>query len=172
MSTPNYEAELKLLQAGATRIWRDDLRRLVMETQANRCERVTYEDVRPVRAFPLGNARRLIGITDADGKHIGLIKDLDDCDAQTRHLLEEELDKRYFIPTVTEVISFKIKMGVHSWEVVTDRGPRVFDVRERDDYRLVPPTRLLIRDVDGNRYEIPDYSALDVKTVDLIEQVL
>ncbi len=92
--------------------------------------------------------------------------------ATTRALLENELDQRYFIPLVITVNSFRLKLGVQSWEVVTDRGPRAFDVRERDDYRVLPTHRLLIRDVDGNRYEIPDYTALDPRTVDAIEQVL
>jgi len=34
----------------------------------------------------------------------------------------------------------------------------------------LPGRRLLLRDVDGNRYEIPNYRALDARSLDLLEQ--
>ena len=43
----------------------------------------------------------------------------------------------------------------------TDRGRVIFQVRTRDDVRVLSATRLLFRDADGNTYEVADSSALD-----------
>ena len=59
-----------------------------------------------------------------------------------------------------------------SWDVETDRGPHHFDMRDRDDVRLVAGNRLLIIDADGNRYEVPDYSRLDSRSRGILEQLL
>jgi hypothetical protein len=168
----DLSTELKVLNPETARLGRDDLRRLVIKTQNGAGETETFEDVRLVRSFPLTCPDRWIGVTDSEGRHLGMIAALDQLDEATRALVDEELEKRYFIPTISRVVSFKIKMGVHSWDVISNRGPRRFDVRERDDYRPLKNNRLIIRDVDGNRYEIEDYLALDARTIDQIEQVL
>ena len=85
-------------------------------------------------------------------------------------VLEEELAKRYFLPQIRAVYDLKSHMGVMTWEVETDRGRRQFEVRGRDNVRHLPGSRLVLRDVDGNRYEISDYRALDAKSLDLLEQ--
>src|ERR1051326_4018125 len=41
------------------------------------------------------------------------------------------------------------------------RGPRVFEVRSREDLRWLHPGHLIVRDVDGNRYEIKRFDDLD-----------
>ena len=43
----------------------------------------------------------------------------------------------------------------------TDRGKVTFQIRSRDDVRMLSGTRALFKDVDGNTYEIPDLTALD-----------
>ena len=55
------------------------------------------------------------------------------------------------------------------WEVETDRGYRVFDIRDREDLRLIGGTRVLLQDADGNRFEIEDIGELDDRSRRLLE---
>jgi len=50
---------------------------------------------------------------------------------------------------------------VLSLEVDTDRGGRAFEVGTREQIRWLPTGRLLLRDLDGNRYELPGLRDLD-----------
>ena len=42
-----------------------------------------------------------------------------------------------------------------------DRGPCEFQIRLNTDIKVFYDNRVLIRDVNDNRYEIPDYTKLD-----------
>jgi len=51
---------------------------------------------------------------------------------------------------------------VVEWTVTTDLGEHAFSTRDLRDNVVAPaPGRYLMRDVDGNRYEIPDLESLD-----------
>ena len=72
-------------------------------------------------------------------------------------IVEEELARRYFTPKIERVVSVKEEMGVVAWEVETDRGARRFIVRNlRDNTFPLGPNRLMMTDMEGNRYEFPD----------------
>ena len=66
--------------------------------------------------------------------------------------------KRWELVRVLEITD---DFGIQRWEVETDRGPRVFEVRSREDLRWLHPGHLIVRDVDGNRYEIKRFDDLD-----------
>ena len=64
------------------------------------------------------------------------------------------------------------EFGATYWTVETDRGRREFVVRHmRDNAHYLSATRLLITDVDGNRFEVPDMSKLDSESYDLLSRV-
>jgi hypothetical protein len=54
--------------------------------------------------------------------------------------------------------------------VETHRGPIAFRIRSRhsDIKKMRDSNRIIIRDTNDNRYEIPDYTALDGKSVRLL----
>jgi hypothetical protein len=54
-------------------------------------------------------------------------------------------------------------------EVETDKGQREFETRYKEDIRKLPGGRVIIKDADGNRYEIKDYMKLDKRSVSLID---
>ena len=62
---------------------------------------------------------------------------------------------------IRRIVDYKDEFGVTSIEAETDRGTVTFQVRTRDDVRVLSPTRALFRDADGNTYELADLSALD-----------
>jgi catechol 2,3-dioxygenase-like lactoylglutathione lyase family enzyme len=117
--------------------------------------------VRPMRAFPLSDAEHFVALLDGDGNEVALIADMGELPAQPRTLLLQELEKSYFLPELIRVHEITDEFGIQRWEVETDRGPRVFEVRSREDLRWLHPGHLIVRDVDGNRYEIKRFDDLD-----------
>jgi hypothetical protein len=117
--------------------------------------------VRPMRAFPMSDPEHFVALLDGDGNEVELIPDLAELPARPRELLLSELEKSYFLPELVRVLEITDDFGIQRWEVETDRGPRVFEVRGREDLRWVHPGHLLIRDVDGNRYEVKRFEDLD-----------
>ena len=122
----------------------------------------TVLHARFVRAFPVSCRDRLIEVRDGAGKHVGMMKDLEGLDADSRHQVRSALEGHYFAPAILEVRALREVFETQIWEVRTDRGEMEFSVTDPNhNVRLLPPRRLLITDTDQNLYEIPDWKALD-----------
>lgn len=134
----------------------------------------SYLKVRPVRAFPLSELNDYIGLLDAiSGHEIGMLRSMRDLDGPTRQLIQQELDKRYFIPKIHRITQAKKEFGTVYWDVDTDRGSRKFVMRGiRDSIHEIDSGRYLVNDVDGNRFEIPQIDQLDSKSLALWERIV
>lgn len=133
----------------------------------------SFLDLRVTRAFPMTSPESHIGLLDGRDHSIGMLKTLDGIDAESRKLLEEALEKRYFIPTITRIDRAKEEYGVVYFDVITDHGPRHFVAKGvRDGMDIRDEGQILIADTDGNRYRIPDLQALDVRSRRRIEAFL
>lgn len=98
------------------------------------------------------------------------MRDIDELDADSQQALRSELDRSYFRPRITRIFAITEQYHVPRWDVDTDRGPRVFELRSsRRDMRVLAAGRVLIRDVDGNIYEIPDHRQLDSQSRTIID---
>ena len=74
---------------------------------------------------------------------------------------------------IKRIDSLRSEFGVSYWEVQTDRGNREFVVRNvSENAQWITDRRLLLLDVDGNRFEISNLEVLDKKSRGLIEMVL
>ena len=121
-------------------------------------------------AFPLTRPGRMVSIRDEQGEEVGVLDDVHALDPESRHILLDELERSYFMPRITDIVAVKEDLGVVSWEVETNRGPRTFDVRRvRQNVRRMGLRRLVIKDVDGNRYEIRDWQELPSAAQRLIQ---
>ena len=81
--------------------------------------------------------------------------------------------KFYLTSTIQNVLSVRNEFGTSYWEVETDRGQREFVVQNvAENAQWLGDHRLLIIDVDGNRFEIPRLDELDKKSLGMVEQVL
>ena len=88
-------------------------------------------------------------------------------------MLNSELDRRYFTPKIQKILSLKEKLGQNYWEVVTDAGKFDFVVRNSgSNIRTLEDGRVLIFDIDGNCFEIPDPDKLDKASFKKIEVYL
>jgi len=133
----------------------------------------SYPKVKIVLAAPLSYTDRFISILDGKDEEICMIENLADLDAPTRTLIEEELDKRYLTSIVKTVISIRSEYGTSYWDVDTDRGKRDFVVQNVSENALWPADRrLLLIDVDGNRFEVPNVDELDERSQRMIDGLL
>ncbi len=93
-----------------------------------------------------------------------MIHSLEDFPEETAQLLEEQLQIRYFTPEISKVVTVKEEFGYSYWEAETTAGLCRFTVRSGGgNAKLVTPVRLLVTDVDGNRFVIPDMNKLTDK---------
>jgi len=118
-------------------------------------------DVKVVRCFPWSVPDGYVSVRDADGKEVAMFRSLDDLDAASRKVVDEELRDKVFNPKILRIVDYKHEFGVTQIQAETDRGEVTFQIRSRDDIRILSAKRALFRDVDGNTYELPDVTALD-----------
>jgi hypothetical protein len=158
--------ELDLLEPRRVRLFRDEFEELYL--REGETEAVGPLSVQ--RAFPVHHAGEFIVLKNHDGQEVGIVRRVRDLDRVSRAVLEDELEWTYFAASISAVHSIEIRFHIPHWDVDTDRGRRVFELRSsRRDIRLLPNGRVLMRDADGNRYEIPDVDALDETSRAVIE---
>ncbi len=139
-----------------------------------------FERVIVVRSFPISNPDEFLSVRLPESrafgrsKEIGMIRYLRDFDEETVNLLLAELDRRYFIPRLTKILSVKEKFGYQYWEAETSAGNVSFVVHDPfSNIRPIPgDTRVLINSTDGNCFEISDPAALDPTSRHRIELYL
>lgn len=125
------------------------------------------------RSFPHTHKRLFLSIRTSDNKELGMIRSLDDLSPETAQLIEEQADIRYFAPEILKVIHIREEFGYSYWEAETNAGVCRFTVRSGGGHvKSVTDTRLLITDVDGNRFVIPDLEQLSEKEYRMVEMCL
>jgi hypothetical protein len=133
----------------------------------------TFEVQHVACPFPLSSPGHIAVFYGPDGEEICLVEDIDALDDRSGKLLKEALEESYFMPHISEVHSVEKTGGVHRWAVTTNRGKREFDVRSvRRNIRQLEGHRLVIKDVDGNRYQIANWHHLDADSIQCLRRYL
>lgn len=160
--------ELRILDPKHIKVFRSaGVTRMTLENDRS------WVKVSVARAFPLSDPDHYLGFLDGGGKDIGLLHDPGLLDGESRRVVDEELEKRYFVPVVERVLSVKEEFGAVYWKVETDRGEKEIVVRNlRDNLQELSSIRVIITDVDGNRFEFPDINKLDGKSQVIITRNL
>lgn len=122
-----------------------------------------WEDLEPRRLFPLTNQDMYITLLNREEKEVGFVRDLSELDEASREALQECFKEFYMIPKILRLLECEDKFGSLKWKVETDHGTVTFRIRNRhsDIKHLHGTKRIIIRDANDNRYEIPDYTAMD-----------
>lgn len=125
----------------------------------------TYENLKLHRAMPFKLPDDYISVQDMESKELFLIHSLYEFSDEQVKVLMAVLKKRYFCPKISAIPSLKEKLGYLYFEVETDAGHKSFALRDasRNIRRLDDGARILIFDVDGNRYEISDVARMGAK---------
>ncbi len=129
----------------------------------------SYIRVRPVQASPMAYPDHYVSLLDIKNEEVAFVKDLNDLDDESRRVIKEELAHRYLKAKIEQVHSIQMEFGVTYWDVTTDRGKREFVIRGHENTHWASEKRLLLTDVDGNRFEIIDYTRLEPNSIRLIE---
>ena len=132
---------------------------------------LSYEDtqylrVKFIRLFPFSDPNRFISVRDSsqNDMEIGVIENLDFIDEKQRTLIEEQLDLYYFTPIITKVLGVKDEYGYAYFHVMTDHGECKFTINMgANAVTKLSAERLIITDIDGNRFEIKCVTELSVK---------
>lgn len=132
-----------------------------------------HRQVTVLRAFPWSSPDRYLSLVDGSDKEIGILVDPAPLPDEDRQLLQEALRRRYFVPRVLRILGAKERFGTVDWEFETDRGPCHLTTRNLGESVHRPsPGRILFTDVDGNRYDVPEFEALDARSQQLLLQHL
>ena len=126
-------------------------------------ERFTH--LEPRRLFPMTGVSKYITLLDDDGNEVAVIRDLATLPERERAVIEACLAEYYHIPKIEAITGLSEKFGVIKFFCETDRGACVVEIRNIvHQIKLMYGFRILIRDNDDNRYEIPDLRRLDRKS--------
>ena len=124
-----------------------------------------YGGVYAAYAFPVRHPDRYISLRQMNSKgeeiEVGIIRDLSEFPAPARRLVQEALERHYFIHIIDRINHIRWRYGFLFFDVQTNKGPAEFLMRWQHD-RAVDYGQggKMLLDVDENRYLVPDVSAL------------
>ncbi len=149
------------------RLSRDPYGRLVLGIAGS-----VYDTVVPVRSFPISAPDEGIALVGADGSELVWIESMAALPEDTRHLLEDELASREFMPEIRRIRHVSSFATPSRWDLETDRGEAVLLLKAEEDIRRLSGTTLLIADAHGVQYLLRDMAALDKASRRLLDHFL
>ena len=121
------------------------------------------------RMFPITGLTKYIALMDSEGNEIAVIRDINDLMPESREVVENCLREYYMIPRITKFIKMSERFKIWMWTAETDKGVCTSEIRNH--LTAIKPLydgRVLIKDANDNRYEIPDVNLLDKHSKKLI----
>lgn len=117
--------------------------------------------VRVRRCFPWTHPRGWISLCDTEGAEALLLPDLSVLSPDSAAALSDELNliDRTFV--ITRIHACTKEIELRCWEVDTEQGPRMFQTELDEWPRCFGHGGVLIRDLHGDLYTVPDPEALD-----------
>ena len=103
----------------------------------------------------------MISLRDREEEEFAYVADPADLDPDSRDALERSLAEAGFVFEIEAIESVEEEVEIRTWRVETRAGPRSFQTRRDEWPREVPGGGLLIRDVAGDLFLVPDPDDLD-----------
>ena len=151
------------------RFTRKDITHVDMELYGGK----TFENLEPRRLFPLSGKDKYITLLNGEGIEEAVIRDIRTLPKESRELIEDCLREYYLIPKVEKIWDIESKFGTVTLLVDTDRGPARVELNANlHGLKLLYGGRVLMRDRNDNRYEIPDLTKIDKRSRQLIDSYL
>lgn len=127
-----------------------------------------FEAVEARRLFPITGSRKFITLLDKEEKEVAVIRDLGTLMPESRKATEEALRQYYLIPKIEKITDISEKFRTIRVTAQTNHGTCYFELNDRaHNLKVLFDGRVLIRDTNDNRYEIPDVKKLDRKSLDV-----
>ena len=121
------------------------------------------------RMFPVTGLTKYIALLDKEGNEIAVIRNIEDLMPESKKVVENCLREYYMIPRIIRFIKMSEKFKIWMWTAETDKGICTFEIRNH--ITAIKPLydgRVLIKDANDNRYEIPNVNDLDKKSLSMI----
>lgn len=121
------------------------------------------------RMFPVTGLTKYIALLDKEGNEIAVIRNIEDLMPESKKVVENCLREYYMIPRIIRFIKMSEKFKIWMWTAETDKGVCTFEIRNH--ITAIKPLydgRVLIKDANDNRYEIPNVNDLDKKSLSMI----
>lgn len=129
-----------------------------------------YDKVSLHRLFPFDKSDEYISVLDCDSVEIGIISKITDLGETAEKLILDELKRKYYICKLKSVISIKDRFGFSYWKALSEDGEVSFTIRDaHNSIRTNSDGKILLSDIDNNRYELEPFDTLDAKTRKKIE---
>ena len=133
----------------------------------------TFENLEPRRLFPVSNAQRYIALLDENGTEQAVIRDLNNLPSQEQAIIRECLSEYYLIPKIQRVVDCDERFDGLTLHTETDRGPAKIEIRTlMQGLKLFDGRRVLVRDMNDNRYEIPDWNKIDSRSRQILSRYI
>ncbi len=137
---------------------------------------ISYEDVQLVETFPFTDPYVYLSVRNSKGKkkEIGMIADLEtDFDAGTISLIKDYLDQHYHMPVIEKIVRAKENGGYTDFTVLTNFGETQFSLHANSSHiTALSEKRLIIQDLENNRFEIPDRNTLSARELKMLDVFL
>ena len=132
-----------------------------------------HKRVQVSRALPFSAPENYICVADMEGKEVAVLESLEDFDGEAREILEAELGIRYFYPIVTQVKSIKEKMGSYYLDLAIGDYKKTIAVKDiSKNLKQLGDGKIVLTDVDGNRFMIPNVYQIHKKSLQMLEPYL
>jgi hypothetical protein len=124
--------------------------------------------VRLRQCFPWSEPHRHLSLRDDEEREVVFVDDPALLEPESRRALERALAVAGFVLEVTRVVDIDEEVEIRQWTVETAHGARTFQTHLDDWPRVLPDGALLIRDVAGDLYRLPEPRRLDAKSRELL----
>ncbi len=168
MNDNNITADIGLLAPEKCRFYTNKNGFLAMELDGREIKRVKLS-----RSLPYSEPFGYVCVFDMEDNELGIIKCVDELDGESAGLVREALESRYYCPEVTQIVSIKEKLGYFYFDVRIGAHKKVFAVKDVSrNIKQLDENRIIIFDVDGNRYYISNIWDIDKSSRRKIEPYL
>ena len=120
-----------------------------------------FENLEPKRLFPVSDLNRFISLLDENGVEQAVIRDVATLSADQREVINACLDEYYRVPKILKIWAYEERFDGLTLHTETDKGPADIEIRVLITGFRMDGVRALLRDINDNRYEIPDVTQLD-----------
>ena len=150
------------------RFTRKDLTVVDMELSDGR----RFENLEPHRLFPVSVQNQYITLLDESGTEQAVIRDLTTLPDEQREIIEDCLNEYYLIPKILKIRDYNERFDGLTLFTDTDKGEANIDIRILLKGFRMDGVRVLVRDINDNRYEIPDITRLDSMSRQILSRYL
>ncbi|MHB8973716.1 MAG: cyanophycin metabolism-associated DUF1854 family protein [Pirellulaceae bacterium] len=147
---------------------RDDSGRLVLTDSTGR----RHVGVVPLRTFPISEPNGCIALLTEEGREIAFLESLASLPEEMGDLVRHELACREFVPVIHRIVSTTNDVDSPRWQLETDHGNTDTQVHVDDGLRWLGDQGLLVVDIHGLRFLIPDIAKLDAASRRILDRYL